>query len=341
MKTQVVTTDPDHPDPRVIALGVEVLTRGGLAAFGAETVYGLGADATNPGAVAAIFAAKGRPAVNPLIVHVGGIEQARACASHWPPEAERLARAFWPGPLTLVLPRSSLIPDVVTAGAATAALRAPASPVALALIKGLGAPIAAPSANRSNHLSPTRAEHVLADLDGLVDLVIDGGPTAIGLESTVLDLTSSPRRILRPGPITARDLEAALGDGRAILETVGESSGILQSPGRLPVHYAPRSPAYRADTIGEITQTLELEGIVVVVIGRDVAGLDRARSPSHVLATPEIAGRAFYDLLRRLDALGPRAIVVVPPPDEPRWRALGDRIARATLPFRAWCDRGV
>lgn len=338
MRTIVLETDYDRPSAITIARGVEVLARGGLAAFAAETVYGLGADALNEHAVAAIFAAKGRPAANPLIVHVSGIEQARECASHWPTDAERLARAFWPGPLTLVLPRSSAIRDLVTAGGATVGLRAPASPVALALIRGLGRPIAAPSANRSNHVSPTRAEHVIADLDGMIDLVIDSGPTAIGLESTVVDLTLAPYRILRPGPITAQDIEAVLGGERVVDLAPEQSAGILKSPGQQAVHYAPRAPAYRAETPAELARALEIKGVVVAAIGRGSHELDQARSPCHVLETPEIAARSFYHLMRRCDALEPRAIIVVMPPDEPRWRAIRDRIERATRPLSEWDD---
>ncbi len=190
---------------------VQTWLRGGLVAFATETVYGLGGIATDVESVARIFEAKGRPAINPLIVHVASIAQARDCVTEWPVAAESLARRFWPGPLTLVLNRADIIPDLVTAGKDTVAVRVPAGKVALALLERLGLPISAPSANRSNRLSPTRAEHVLADLDGRIDLIIDSGPTAIGLESTVLDLTTTPPRLLRPGPITSRELEAVLG----------------------------------------------------------------------------------------------------------------------------------
>ncbi len=339
MKTQVIVTDPDHPGPAEIARGVEVLAGGGLTAFAAETVYGLGAQAFDLAAVAAIFAAKGRPAVNPLIVHVGDIGQARICASEWPDEADRLARALWPGPLTLVLPRSSMIPDLITAGGSTVGLRVPASPVALALIRGLGSPIAAPSANRSNHLSPTRAEHVVADLDGQIDLVIDSGPTAIGLESTVLDLTTTPYRILRPGPILIQDLETILGPGNVVQDALAGSTGILKSPGSLAVHYAPRSPAFRASTRAEVDRAIGLEGVVVVAIGGH-AGLDLSRSPRHILESPDEAARGLYDLMRRCDLMEPRAIVVLMPPDEPRWRAVRDRLARATCPLAEWPGSG-
>ena len=187
------------------------MRRGGLVAFATETVYGLGAIATLPEAVSRIFAAKERPAINPVIVHVAGVAQAGHCVAEWPATAQTLAERFWPGPLTLVLNRSAIIPDQVTAGNDTVGVRAPAGKVARGLIERTGQPIAAPSANRSNRISPTRAEHVLADLDGRIDLIIDSGPTALGLESTVLDLTTSTPRLLRPGPISIEELEAVLG----------------------------------------------------------------------------------------------------------------------------------
>ncbi|HLH27882.1 MAG TPA: L-threonylcarbamoyladenylate synthase, partial [Acidimicrobiales bacterium] len=244
--TRVLAVDPEAPDADALAEAARVLARGGLVAFATETVYGLGAVATDANAVARIFAAKGRPSVNPLIVHVADVGQAGECVADWPDAADRLAGRFWPGPLTLVLRRSGRIPDIVTAGKATVGVRWPAGKVARGLIAGCGRPVAAPSANRSNRLSPTRAEHVLADLDGRIDLVLDSGPTAFGLESTVLDLTDDPPRLLRPGPIAVKDLEAALGGPLAVPET-GSSSDRPTSPGQMPVHYSPRTPAFRVD----------------------------------------------------------------------------------------------
>ena len=222
--SRVLVVDFADPDPALLDLAAQVLLSGGLAAFATETVYGLGAIATQPAAVARIFAVKGRPAFNPLIVHVADIEQARQCAREWPEQAQRLAAQFWPGPLTLVLRRTAVIPDLVTAGKDTVALRAPAGAVARGLIERVRQPVAAPSANRSNAISPTRAEHVLADLDGQIDVVIDSGPTTLGLESTVLDLTGEFPRLLRPGPISRSDLELAL-DDVAALGVLGDEFG--------------------------------------------------------------------------------------------------------------------
>jgi L-threonylcarbamoyladenylate synthase len=330
MKTQVLATAYAAPDGGVLDRGARVLARGGLVAFAAETVYGLGCDALNADAAAAIFAAKGRAAGNPLIVHVKDVEQARSLAACWPAEAERLARVFWPGPLTLVVPRSRVVPDATTGARDTVGLRVPASPVALGLIERLGSAIAAPSANRSNHVSPTRAEHVLDDLDGLIDLVIDSGPTAIGLESTVLDLSSRPWRVLRPGPITWGDLETLLGGDLLAGPGAAQEADVFASPGRQPVHYAPRTPAFRLETAEELAGLGQCEDLELVVLG------PRERWPQLIgegvvyLESPVEAARAFYETLRRLDARGPRAIVIAAPPDEAAWSAVRDRLWRAT-----------
>ena len=197
-----------------------MLRRGGLVAFATETVYGLGADATDPAAVTRIFEAKGRPDANPLIVHADGPDMARSCVANWPDEARLLAEACWPGPLTLVLPRSARIPDVVTAGLETVGVRVPDTRVARSLIARAGRPVAAPSANRSTGISPTLARHVLKDLDGRIDLILDSGPTALGLESTVLDLSRDSPRLLRPGPFSREFLAETLGK-----DVVGPESG--------------------------------------------------------------------------------------------------------------------
>src|SRR4051794_29437194 len=241
MGTPVLLIDPNAIDAGPIAQAADVLRRGGLVAFPTETVYGLGANALDAEAVRRIFEAKGRPANNPIIIHVADVEQARQLVAGWPSEAERLAARFWPGPLTLVLPRRDVVPDLVTAGGSTVAIRVPAHPVALALIRAAGMPIAAPSANRSTQLSPTRAEHVLHTMRGRIDLVLDPGPTSGGLESTVLDLTTSPPRLLRPGLVTRSEVEAIIGP--IVLSSTAPLGAVsLPSPGMLPRHYAPRTP---------------------------------------------------------------------------------------------------
>ena len=305
-------------------------------AFATETVYGLGAVATNPAAVARIFEAKGRPSFNPLIVHVQGAEQAKQCASRWPATAGRLAERFWPGPLTLVLPRSALIPDVVTAGRDTVALRVPASSIALGLIEHAGLPLAAPSANRSNRVSPTRAEHVLADLDGRIDLILDSGPTDLGLESTVIDLTASPPRVLRPGPVTAEQIALCL-NGLDTVELPAAEPAVRDrpaSPGMLALHYAPETPAWRVEDAVELKRLKLPERSAIVVFGPAILPeIDPAIHQS-CLPEPIVAGRELYLTLRRLDSLGLEQIVVVMPRDEPAWGAIRDRLMRATKPAR-------
>ena len=238
-------------DPLAIEEAARILRAGGLVAFPTETVYGLGADATYPEAVASIFEAKGRPANNPLIVHAESIESLQSVVSEWPETASILADRFWPGPLTFVLPRSALIPDVVTAGQPTVGVRIPDSEVALALLRQTGRPIAAPSANRSTGVSPTTAEHVLKDLGGRIDLILDGGRTPFGIESTVIDLTGNPPQVLRPGAITASMISRVLD-----LEVTGaphpSEHGPLTSPGRLAVHYSPKARLIVVDQLSTI-----------------------------------------------------------------------------------------
>ena len=331
--TPVLVVDPEEPDPSALDEAARVLRQGGLVAFATETVYGLGAVATDERAVARIYAAKGRPAINPLIVHVADIDQARGCVTDWPAAAEILAARFWPGPLTLVLNRAGRIPDIVSAGKPTVGLRMPASPVARGLIERTGEPVAAPSANRSNRLSPTRAEHVLADLDGLIDLVIDSGPTAVGLESTVLDISVEPPRLLRPGPITSAELESALSGRPVTMPTAGESAERPSSPGQLPVHYSPRTPSFRVDSLEELARIPHLEEIAVVSIGEHhvLPALPVGQGiPAGVAGD---AARLLYEVLHRCDALKVRAIIVVMPPDRPEWLAVRDRLLRATRPL--------
>jgi L-threonylcarbamoyladenylate synthase len=211
MITRYLTVNPENPDPEAIAEAAAVIRSGGTVAFPTETVYGLGANGLDPAAVERIFIAKGRPRRNPLILHVASTEQARRLVTDWPVVADNLAARFWPGPLTLILPRAAMIPDLVTAGLPSVALRMPSHSVALALIRKSGVPIAAPSANLSGSPSPTLATHVLADLDGKIDIVLDGGPADIGVESTILALIGEQPVLLRPGGVTREDLEQVLG----------------------------------------------------------------------------------------------------------------------------------
>jgi L-threonylcarbamoyladenylate synthase len=256
--TDVIHIDAGRPDPVSIARAAEILRRGGLVAFPTETVYGLGADALDRAAVLRLFAAKGRPANDPLIVHVGSIDRARPLVAALDEDAHRLAARFWPGPLTLVLRRSAAVPDEVTAGLETVALRIPSHPIARALLDAAGVPIAAPSANLFSRPSPTRASHVLEDLHGRIDLIIDGGSTAIGMESTVLDLSGPVPTVLRPGAITMEMLGDVLPGVEIRAATGTDLSVALPSPGMLSKHYSPHAPMtlYEGDTEALITRLL-------------------------------------------------------------------------------------
>lgn len=314
------------PDAPAIAEAAALLRAGGLVAFPTETVYGLGADGLDPEAVARIYAAKGRPATNPLILHVASVAEARALASAWPEEAQALAERFWPGPLTLVLPAAPEVPAIVRAGGPTVALRCPAHPVALALVRAAGRPLAAPSANRSQHLSPTRAEHVRSSLGDGVDLILDGGPTEAGLESTILDLGSHPPRILRPGPLAPSLLEAVAGPVR--LWAGAAAPGTRQeAPGMAARHYAPRARL-----------ELVLPGAGIPVSGERTAYLSLGALPPlppgvHGVALPEdpeALGTALYAILHEMDDAGfQRVLFELPPPGE-AWLAVRDRLLRAS-----------
>ncbi len=223
---------------------VEILKSGGLVAFATETVYGLGADAANAAAVAKIFAVKGRPAANPLIVHVATTSVAKRYTASWPRPAELLARALWPGPLTLVLPKGPQIVSAVTAGLPSVAIRCPDHPLAQELLRQFDGPVAAPSANRSTRVSPTTADHVRKDLGDKVDLILDGGPCRVGIESTVIDLTSSGPTILRLGGIPRERLEEIVGPVDVQTSTAAAFQA-AKSPGQQAIHYAPMAPAYR------------------------------------------------------------------------------------------------
>jgi L-threonylcarbamoyladenylate synthase len=330
MPTEVLPVNAEAPQPEAIARAVDVLRRGGLVAFPTETVYGLGAVALDPAAVARIFEAKGRPATNPLIVHVSRAEEARALTSDWPQTAARLAARFWPGPLTLVLPRSPCVPDLVTANGPTVALRVPAHPVALALLRAAELPVAAPSANRSTSLSPTRAEHVLRGLDGRIELILDGGPTAGGLESTVLDMTTDPPRLLRPGLVAPAEIESQIGP---ILRPGEVAAGQpLRSPGMLRRHYAPGTPLECVMEDGGARVEELLRGGLRV--GWVRFGAEAKMRPGLVEITlprePSAYAAGLYAALHSLDEAGVDRLVVTLPPQSEEWLAVHDRLRRAS-----------
>lgn len=306
------------PDPALIRRAAALIRKGKLVAFPTETVYGLGANALDATAVEKIFRVKRRPSTSPLIVHVSSPEAARALAADWPPAAEKLAQAFWPGPLTLVVPKRSCIPDIVTAGLPSAGLRVPANPFALALLAEAGVPIAAPSANRFTELSPTTADHVRKSLRDEVDFILDGGPTQVGIESTVLSLTGPQPVLLRPGMISAPQIEAVIGK----IEAAGAAAdGAHPSPGMHPRHYSPRTPLV----------------LRVPATGRGVhLWLTRPEASAHSIqmpADPALYAAALYDTLHRLDEQGFDWIAVEPPPDSPEWAGINDRLRRAAEPI--------
>ena len=239
--TEIITLDARAPDAAALARAADVLRRGGLVAFPTETVYGLGAHALDPVAVARVFAAKGRPSQDPLIVHVHDVVGLPELVADIPATVDALASRFWPGPLTMVLRRSEAVPPTVTAGLDTVAIRVPAHAIAHALISAAGIPVAAPSANLFSRPSPTHAAHVLQDLDGRIDMLIDGGPTTVGVESTVIDLTGSVPEILRPGAITLEMIRSVLPDARARAVSSREATAGMRSPGLLSKHYSPRA----------------------------------------------------------------------------------------------------
>ena len=302
----------------------EILRRGGLVAFPTETVYGLGALALEPLAVRAIYAAKGRPATNPVIVHVLSEDEARPLVARWPIEAQKLALRYWPGPLTLVLPRTDRVPDEVTAGGQTVAVRSPAHPAARALLGRVRAPLAAPSANRAEHVSPTSAAHVLRDLNGRIDAVVDGGRCPVGIESTVLALDAVQPRLLRAGAIPRAELEELVGP----IAVGPAAGGSAQSPGMQPRHYAPAAIVRVAPALAIAAVALALPGKVGAILRTAAAPPNAAKV---VLLPDEPAGfaRELYAALRDLEDAGCAAIVVEEVPADPAWDAVRDRIARA------------
>ncbi len=325
-------------DAAAIERAAALLAEGKLVAFPTETVYGLGADADNVAAVRAIFAAKGRPVDHPVIVHVADAEAIGAWSEAVPPAARSLAQAFWPGPLTLVLPCSWRAHDALTGGQASVGLRCPAHPWARALLEAFvrrkadaAAAIAAPSANRFGRISPTSAAHVRADLgekpEGAVDLILDGGPCPVGIESTIVDLTAAAPRLLRQGAVTRRQLEQVLG-----CELAEAGADAPRASGRLKSHYAPRTPLELLPPTRLPARVNALRGTPVAVLAPAAALLDW---PAHVVlrlvapADPAEYARRLYAALHQLDAIGAARILVAVPPQAEAWAAIHDRLRRA------------
>jgi L-threonylcarbamoyladenylate synthase len=292
-------------------LAVAALARGELVVMPTETVYGLAGNALDVEAVRRIFAAKGRPAENPLIVHVASVEGARGITADWPSEAQLLAEKFWPGPLTMVLPKAAVVPDSVTAGKGTVAVRVPSHPVALELLREVGMPLAAPSANRFTELSPTRSEDVDPAIAGAAFCVLDGGPCDVGIESAIVDLSAAFPILLRPGVLGRTELEAVVGP-------LGEPSGGVRAPGMYPRHYAPATPVRLAVGLAESEAGItfgEPGNVNQVLLSSDPA---------------EYAAR-LYATLRDLDGRGLDEIVIELPPQTPEWEAVLNRLSKAAF----------
>ena len=323
LKTQILPAGD-----AAVAAAARVLAEGGLVAFPTETVYGLGADATNPAAVARIYQAKGRPAFNPLIAHVGDIAAARQIA-RFDAAATALAESFWPGPLTLVLPKTPncAVADLATAGLETVAIRLPAHPVARDILRAFGGPVVAPSANISGHVSPTTAAHVQSDLTGRIDLIVDGGPVAVGVESTIVGCFDEPM-LLRPGGVPRAEIERVLGRALRQAPTDAESdSGQPLAPGMLASHYAPRAK------VRLNAQRLEPgEALLAFGLGA-ISGIDAAAVVMNLSERGDLAEAAanLFGHLRALDGKGVGTIAVMPIPNDGLGEAINDRLRRAAV----------
>jgi L-threonylcarbamoyladenylate synthase len=338
LKTEILSTHTAELFQAAVRRAAELLRAGEVVALPTETVYGLAANALDADAVSRIYEVKGRPAHNPIIVHVAGVEMAKRCAADWPESAVKLARAFWPGPLTLVLRRSHSIPEVVTAGGETVGLRWPSHPFIQAVIRECGFPLAAPSANRSNGISPTNAAHVSKDLEGRIRLIVDGGQSQVGIESTVLDLSGTKARVLRPGIIHGTALEATMecGVGSATCGVLADGhqsggSGVLKSPGQLPKHYSPRAKLEILSwkTAEELERRVG-KGARVHVIAHTVVPMSGAFARVSVIPhDAEAFARAIYAELHACDDAGAERIIVEALPETSEWEAIADRLKRA------------
>jgi L-threonylcarbamoyladenylate synthase len=331
--TRRVVVDARSPSLEALREPASALAHGKLVVFPTETVYGIGANALDEQAVRSIFAAKGRPATNPLIVHVTSVDAARALTSEWPEQATQLVARFWPGPLTLVLPKHPDVPDVVTASRPNVAIRQPAHPVAHALLELAGVPVCAPSANIYMSTSPTRASHI-RELAGRVDWIVDGGPTQVGVESTVLSLLDPERpMLLRPGMITPEAIAQVLGVPVLTPEQGhvhdSDTQGAL-SPGMAARHYAPHA---ELRVVTQVPWANLQGGVGVLCFDASERVGDASIHVMEIARDPELYARALYDALHRFDEHGVSVIYVQQPPrDDEAWRAVHDRLARAATP---------
>ena len=335
MTAEILSTHTPELFQKAVLRAAELLRAGEVVALPTETVYGLAANALDEKAVATIFQIKGRPANNPIIVHIAGNEMAKRCVTGWPPLADKLAKAFWPGPLTLVLPRAEKIPAVVAAGGETVGVRWPAHPFIQTVIRECGFPLAAPSANLSSRVSPTNAEHVRAQLGGKIPLIVDGGQSQVGIESTVLDLTVSPPRILRPGMIHAESVAAVCGEVQSPKSKVQSLDSALRSPGLLAKHYSPKAKLVVLSWRDDADLKFQISNFKFLISTGFIIAHTRIPSgenPARVSVIPhdaEAFARAIYAELHRCDEAGAEWIVVEAPPDLPEWAGIADRLRRA------------
>ncbi len=334
MKTEILSTHTPQLFAAAVKRAAELLRAGEVVALPTETVYGLAANAVDADAVAAIFQIKGRRANNPIIVHVSSIELAKRCVKNWPEIAGKLAKAFWPGPLTLVLPRAETIPKIVAAGGETVGIRWPSHPFIQAVIRECGFPLAAPSANLSGRVSPTNAEHVRQQLGGKIPLIVDGGQSQVGIESTVLDLTVNPPKVLRPGMIHAESLAAVVGDVTSDKRQV-TGKDPLRSPGLLAKHYSPKAKLLvlkwtdGAELAADLVTRHLSPATCFIIAHTQIPSAENFARVSVIPHDAEAFARAIYAELHRCDEMGAAAIIVEAPPDLPEWFGIADRLRRA------------
>jgi L-threonylcarbamoyladenylate synthase len=353
MKAEILSTDTPALFAAAVKRAAELLRAGEVVALPTETVYGLAANALNKKAVAKIFQIKNRPANNPIIVHIAGVEMAKRCVTVWPDPAEKLARAFWPGPLTLVLPCAKEIPGIVTAGGNTVGVRWPGHPFIQAVIRECGFPLAAPSANLSGRVSPTNAEHVRQQLGDKISLIVDGGQSQVGIESTVLDLTVSPLQVLRPGMIHAESLAAVVENIQhpTLINRVPASNiqhPKLKSPGLLKKHYAPKAKLFVLNWRDEKDLRFQLSTLnpvkrrgphgalcpqpstCFIIAHTHIPSAEYFARVSVIPHDAEAFARTIYAELHRCDEAGAELIVVETPPVSPEWSGIADRLRRAS-----------
>jgi L-threonylcarbamoyladenylate synthase len=335
-RTKILSTHTPALFSAAVKRAAELLRAGEVVALPTETVYGLAANAFDEKAVAKIFRIKGRPANNPIIVHVAGIEMAKLCAENFPPRAEKLSKSFWPGPLTLVLPRAKKIPDNVTAGGETVGIRWPSHPFIQAVLRECGFPLAAPSANLSNQISPTNSEHVRAQLGGKISLIVDGGQSQVGIESTVLDLTVSPAQILRPGMIHAESLAAVCGEVQSPKSRVQSPETALRSPGLLEKHYSPKAKLVILNWREDADLKFQIQNFkfqiqnCFVIAHTQIPSGENFADVSVMPHDAEAFARAIYAVLHRCDGAGAKTIIVEALPETPEWSGIADRLRRAS-----------